>query len=82
MRMNRKTQAGGKLNRLVTNPTPEAQFSTAPMPCPKRASLPPGDWADTARAAHTNAVTQANWSIGLFATGGVAAISAVVLFAW
>ena len=45
-------------------------------------SKPPGDWADTARAAHTNAVTQANWSIGLFATGGVAAISAVVLFAW
>lgn len=46
------------------------------------ASRPPGDWADTARAAHTDAVTQANWSIGLFATGGVAAISAVVLFAW
>lgn len=45
-------------------------------------SKPPGDWADTARAAHTNAVTQANWSIGVFATGGVAAISAVVLFAW
>lgn len=46
------------------------------------ASKPPGDWADTARAAHTNAVTQASWSIGVFATGGVAAISAVVLFAW
>lgn len=45
-------------------------------------SKPPGDWADTARAAHTNAVTQANWSIGLFATGGITAISAVVLLAW
>ncbi|MBM4783082.1 MAG: hypothetical protein GQE15_35845 [Archangiaceae bacterium] len=45
-------------------------------------SRPPGDWADTARAAHADAVSQATWSIGMFATGGVAAISAVVLFAW
>lgn len=45
-------------------------------------SKPPGDWADTARAAHADAVTQANWSIGVFATGGVAAVSAVVMFAW
>ena len=43
---------------------------------------PPGDWADTARATHAAAVAQAQWSIGLFATGGVAAVSAAVLFAW
>ncbi|MDP3232604.1 MAG: hypothetical protein Q8N26_07490 [Myxococcales bacterium] len=45
-------------------------------------SRPPGDWADTARATHAEAVTQAQWSIGLFAAGGVAALSATVLFAW
>lgn len=45
-------------------------------------SRAPGDWADTARATHGQAVDQAQWSIGLFATGGVAAVSAAVLFAW
>lgn len=45
-------------------------------------SRPPGDWADTARAAHADAVVQARWSIGLFATGGVAAASAAVLLLW
>lgn len=45
-------------------------------------SRPPGDWADTARATHAEAVTQAQWSVSLFAAGGVAAISATVLFAW
>lgn len=45
-------------------------------------SRPPGDWADTARATHAEAVSRAQWSIGLFATGGVAAVSAAVLFAW
>ena len=45
-------------------------------------SRPPGDWADTARATHGQAVAQAEWSIGLFAAGGVAAVSAAVLFAW
>lgn len=45
-------------------------------------SRPPGDWADTARATHGQAISQAQWSIGLFATGGVAAVSAAVLFAW
>lgn len=43
---------------------------------------PPGDWADTARATHADAVTQAQWSIGLFATAGAAAVSATVLLAW
>lgn len=45
-------------------------------------SRPPGDWADTARAAHAEAVTQASWSIGMFVTGGAAAVTAAVLFAW
>ncbi|MDP1916208.1 MAG: hypothetical protein Q8L14_08175 [Myxococcales bacterium] len=45
-------------------------------------SRPPGDWADTARTTHAEAVARAQWSIGLFATGGVAALSATVLFAW
>jgi hypothetical protein len=46
------------------------------------ASRPPGDWADTARATHADAVAQARWSVGLFLTGGVAAASATALFLW
>lgn len=46
------------------------------------ASRPPGDWADTARATHADAVAQARWSVGLLVTGGVAAASATALFLW
>src|SRR4051794_26114543 len=49
--MNRKTQAGGKLNRAAAIPALKAQFSAAPMPCPNRASPPLADWASTGSAA-------------------------------
>ncbi len=45
-------------------------------------SRPPGDWADTARATHAEAVAQARWSLVLYVAGGVAAGAAVVLVAW
>lgn len=43
---------------------------------------PPGDWADTARLAHQQAVTQASWALALFIGGGVTAGAAVVTLAW
>lgn len=43
---------------------------------------PPGDWADTARAAHGQAVSQANWALGLFIAGGLTSAAAVVMIVW
>ncbi len=43
---------------------------------------PPGDWADTARAAQGRANTEAGWATGCFIGAGVAGAGAVVLFAW
>lgn len=45
-------------------------------------SAPPGDFADTARAANAQATTQARASIGLFVGAGVVGAAAVVAFAW
>ncbi len=45
-------------------------------------SKPPGDFADTARQAHNQAVTEATISTGLFVGAGLAGATAVVLFAW
>lgn len=45
-------------------------------------SRPPGDWADTARAAHEQAVAQASWALGLFVTGGLTGAAAVVMIVW
>ncbi len=46
------------------------------------ATHPPGDWADTARAAQGRAVSDATWATGLFVSAGVAGATGVVLFAW
>jgi hypothetical protein len=43
---------------------------------------PPGDWADTARSAHAQAVQQGVLATGFFTGAGAAALSSVVLFAW
>ena len=45
-------------------------------------SRPPGDWSDTARAAHATAITDASVATGLFIGAGVAGTAGVVLFAW
>ncbi len=46
------------------------------------ASRPPGDFADTARQAQNQAVTEATVSTGLFIGAGLAGATSVVLFAW
>ncbi len=43
---------------------------------------PPNDWADTARATHQRAVTDATVATGLFIGAGLAAATGVVLFVW
>lgn len=43
---------------------------------------PPGDWADTARATHREAVEQSGLAAGFFIGAGAAALTSTVLFAW
>ncbi len=45
-------------------------------------SRPPGDWAYTARATYSTAVTEASVATGLFVGAGVAGSAGVVLFTW
>jgi hypothetical protein len=47
-----------------------------------RGAGPPGDWADTARAEHQLAVTDAALATGFFIGAGVAAATGAALFAW
>ncbi|MDX2009429.1 MAG: tetratricopeptide repeat protein [Myxococcaceae bacterium] len=43
---------------------------------------PPGDWADTARDAHRQALEQSGLATGFFIGAGAAALTSTVLFAW
>lgn len=47
-----------------------------------RGAAPPGDWADTARAEHQRAQTDATLATGFFIGAGVAAATGVAVFAW